>query len=417
MQLNDEQEQAVADMLTFLASGEKFFLLQGAAGTGKTSTIQALAEKLKGRLVFTAPTNKAVRVLYSTLVRDDYKPDCRTIYSLLGLRLEANGEVKELTAPENPLDLTKFAAVIVDEASMLNEALMRFITGTAETQGVRFIFLGDPAQLPPVKEKASKVWEIERGTSLRRVMRHDNQILALATKLRAMVGHPVPQFKFDSDNAGGEGVWRCGGQEFESRLYDAAAQGKFNRPNGAKAIAWRNVTVAALNRKIRARIFDSPTCMWLPGDRFILTEPAVNLENTVIATTDEEGTVVRVEEDWHPLYGNIKIWLLHVTTDENEPLTLRVVHSDYEILFAHEVAKRAEEARAMPRRWKDFWEFKAAFHQVRHGYAITAHRSQGSTYDTAFVDWRDILINRERGEAFRCLYVACTRARKELYLG
>ena len=63
-----------------------------------------------------------------------------------------------------------------------------------------------------------------------------------------------------------------------------------------------------------------------------------------------------------------------------------------------------------------FWEFKEAFHKLRHAYAITAHRSQGSTYDTAFVDWRDILLNRNRGEAFRCLYVACTRPKRRLFL-
>ena len=74
-----------------------------------------------------------------------YKPDCRTIYSLLGLRLEANGEIKELTAKqhqpgEEPLDLSQFKCVIVDEASMLPLMLLRdHITKAANESGARFL--------------------------------------------------------------------------------------------------------------------------------------------------------------------------------------------------------------------------------------------------------------------------------------
>ena len=78
---------------------------------------------------------------------------------------------------------------------------------------------------------------------------------------------------------------------------------------------------------------------------------------------------------------------------------------------------RSAEARVAPRKWGAFWEFKDAFHKLRHSYAITAHRSQGSTYNAAFVNWQDILLNRNKPEAMRCLYVACSRPKKELYLG
>lgn len=420
--LNTEQLAAVEDILTFLSEpkepGEpRFFLLQGSAGTGKTFTVKELTRRLRGRLIFSAPTNKAVRILKDTLTTDSYKPECRTIYSLLGLRLEANGEMKVLTEPEDPVDLTRYVAVIVDEASMVNQTLMQFIRTTSQEQGVAFIFLGDPAQLPPVKETSSEVWKTKRQASLQTVMRHDNQILALATALRKVVNHPAPRLTIESSNANGEGVWRCAEAEFDSRIIAAAEQGRFSTPNCAKAIAWRNSTVDSLNRRIRSCIFDNPTEFWLPDDRIILTEPARDIDGEVIATTDEEGRVERVEEEWHPEYGEFKIYRLRVTSDEGTPIILRVIHPDWQLYFAREVTRLAEEARGTPRKWKNFWAFKEAFHQVRHGYAITAHRSQGSTYEAAFVEWRDILINRNRQEAYRCLYVACTRPKKELYLG
>lgn len=419
MELTLEQGTAIEAMQAFLADPvQSFFLLAGSAGTGKTYCIKHLVDVVRGRLIFTAPTNKATRVLRETLTSDNYKPECRTIFSLLGLRLEANGMVKELTEPEDPVDLTKYRAVVVDEASMINSNLWKYIEDTAESQGVKFIFMGDPAQLPPVGELHSSVWnKCNTVAELKRVMRHDNAILTLATNLRSQVNSPVPQFKRKTEVVEGEGVWDCTQALFEQLMMELAERGAFSRPNGAKAIAWRNATVEALNRKIRSKIFCEPQQLWLPEDRIILMEPAKGLDGKPIAVTDDEGTVTKVEEGWHPDYGSFKIWRLAVTTDDNKTVHLTVLHEASEKLFTEQAERLAAEARSNPRRWKYFWEFKEAFHRIRHSYAITAHRAQGSTYDTVFADWRDILQNRNRREAFQCLYVACTRPKKRLYLG
>ena len=415
-----EQGTALEAIRDFLADPEKqFFLLSGYAGTGKTYCIQHLVGLVRGRLIFTAPTNKATKVLRDTLTTDQYKPETRTIYSLLGLRLEANGEVKELTEPEDPLDLTQYKAVIVDEASMINANLFRFIKQTADAQRVKFIFMGDPAQLPPVGESRSPVWNhCHAASELRTVMRYDNQILALATALRGQVDHPAPKFVRKTDNADGEGVWVCGEGEFEQRILDAAGQGRFSQANNAKAIAWRNVTVDAFNRRIRQRIFDNASAtLWLPDDRIILLEPAKDLNDETVATTDDEGRITRVEEEWHPTWREFKVWRVSVTTDDNRVIVLRVLHEDFRQLHDTKAEELAAAARADRRKWNSFWDFKESFHKVRHSYAITAHRAQGSTYEAAFVDWKDILANRNRSEAFRCLYVACTRPKRELILG
>lgn len=420
MALTLEQGTALEAIKDFLAAPEKqFFLLSGYAGTGKTYCIQHLVGLIRGRLIFTAPTNKATKVLRDTLTTDQYKPETRTIYSLLGLRLEANGEVKELTVPEDPLDLTQYRAVIVDEASMINANLFRFIKQTADAQHVKFIFMGDPAQLPPVGESRSPIWNhCHAASELRTVMRYDNQILALATALRGQVDHPAPKFVRKTDNADGEGVWVCGEGEFEQRILDAAGQGRFSQANNAKAIAWRNVTVDAFNRRIRQRIFDNAAnTLWLPDDRIILLEPAKDLNDETVATTDDEGRITRVEEEWHPTWREFKVWRVSVTTDDNRVIVLRVLHEDHRQLHDQRAEELAAAARADRRKWNSFWDFKESFHKIRHSYAITAHRAQGSTYEAAFVDWKDILSNRNRSEAFRCLYVACTRPKRELILG
>lgn len=416
--LNFEQQAALNDMMAFLAEpSERFYVLSGSAGTGKTFCIRELVNRIKGRLVFTATTNKATKELRRSVTTKEYKPECRTIFSLLGLRLEASGEVKELSAPEDPIDLSAYVAVIVDEASMVNENLRGFIKQAAVDHGVKFIFMGDAAQLPPVGELRSPIWKIERGARLLKVERHDNQILTLATRIRDLVDHPAPSIKLASDNDGEQGVWVESRATFEAMIRREAEIGGFSKPNCSKAIAWRNVTVDGLNKLVRNVIFDKPTEMWLPSDRVIFTSPAKDLDDETIATTDDEGTVDRVGEEYHPIHGDIKIFRITLTLDDGPTVVARVLHPDSQLRFAARCEELAAEARGNSRKWRLFWDYKDSFHQLRHAYALTAHRAQGSTYDTAFVDYRDVLINRNRQEAFRCLYVAATRPKRALVLG
>lgn len=422
--LNEDQSSAVEKILHFLSNfnpDHPFFLLEGYAGTGKTFSMQEVIRRFKSRLIFSAPTNKATKVLRETLTSDHYKPECRTIYSILGLRLEANGEVKELAVPDDPLDLSQFAGIVVDEGSMINATVMHYITLTAREQGIPFIFMGDPAQLPPVKEIRSPIWALADGpeenyAKLTKVMRHDNQILELVTRIRKVVDHPCPSISIKSNHDNEEGVWSLPGAAFRAAVLKATVEGLFEIPGKAKVIAWRNVTVDQYNSMIRNQIFDNPEELWLPGDRIIATSPAKDLQDEPMAMTDDEGEVKRVVIDWHPLYPEFKVFRLSTTFDDNRLAVFQVLHPDSLADWNRKSTELADAAKANRRLWKNYWEFKDAFHQVRYGYAITAHRAQGSTYETAFVDWRDILLNRARQEAFRCLYVACSRPKKRLIL-
>lgn len=420
--LNPGQLAAVAGMEAFILdrspSAPQFFRLEGPAGTGKTYCIKDLVNRLKGRMVFTAPTNKATKVLRESVTTDGYKPDCRTIYSLLGLRLEANGEVKELSSPEEPLDLTKFLAVVIDEGSMISgKKLLPHIQEAADEQGVKFIIMGDRAQIPPVGELRSPVFDLDiPHAMLTEPMRHDNQILKLATSIRLKVDHPAPSIRIESDNLGGEGVWSLRAADFTARIREAARAGEFSKPNVAKAIAWRNVTVDSLNNLIRGEIFDSTLARWCETDRIILLEPAKAMDGGSIAHTDDEGTVTRVAVGWHPMHEQFKCYFISVAFDDNTHGTLTLLHEDSAADHQREVNRLLMLAKATPREWKKFWAFKESFHAARHAYAITAHRCQGSTYQSAYVNYRDILLNQNRQEALRCLYVAVSRPKHALFL-
>jgi len=71
--------------------------------------------------------SKAWKVLKNYLKENSISSPTRTIYSLLGLSLQPNGEVKELTKPDEPVDLSSFRLIIIDEASMINSFLFDVI--------------------------------------------------------------------------------------------------------------------------------------------------------------------------------------------------------------------------------------------------------------------------------------------------
>lgn len=420
--LNPDQSKAIAAIMDWLVnSNSPYFLLSGAAGTGKTFTVQDLVNQIDGKIAFTAPTNKATKVLRSALTSDEYKPICRTIYSLLGLRMEANGAVKQLSAPEDPVDLSSIKLVVVDEASMVNKTLMREIEKASNNYGrLRFLFMGDKNQLPPVNEKASLVWSLPLARAeLKQVMRFDNQILTLARRIEKLVDHPAPSIKLENDNDEIEGVWHLPHNTFRQALIKAARQEDFSDSSKlVKAIAWRNATVAGLNEITRGQIFDNANeNRWMVGDRIILTGPAADLDGRNIGCTDDEGTVEKVEITFHPIYQEFMCYQLSVITDENKRISLWILHEQSDLQFRIKQNQMAGEAKLAGRKWKDYWAFVDSFHKVQYGYAITAHRAQGSTYDSCYVVWNDILLNRNRGEAFRCLYVAATRPKKKLILG
>lgn len=417
----DEQSGAIALMAEFLeAGGPESMVLIGSAGTGKTSCVKAVAAAFKGSIAFTAPTNKAAKVLRQSLKGTGREGMCCTIYSLLGLRLEANGEIKELTVPDTDIRLDDVDAVVVDEGSMVNEKLFRVICSAQKLSKVPFLFMGDAAQLPPVKELTSPIWGIERQAKLTKVMRHDNQILKLAQTIRAQTTNAFGSLSIrpDFDLAADEGVWVLSKPEFDAQMIAYAKAGRFTSGD-CKAIAWRNVVVDKMNWMIRDSIMGATPLPLEVGDRIIATSPCMSGEKGAVALmhTDDEAGIIALTEDFHPWFPTLKIMHIQVEKDTGSKPWLRVIHPDAKADLEKELKALADAAKLGERwKWRKFWELKEAFHEIKPAYAITSHRSQGSTYHTTFVNYKDILCNPNRTEAMRCLYVACTRSQKRLVL-
>lgn len=419
--LNDQQTHAVDLLLNFLSDPRKQkFLLKGYAGTGKTTTIQEFAALAGVRIVFTAPTNKATKVLREMNKVSPVPVEAKTIYSLLGLRMDANGEVKTVTAVgENKAN--NYDVIVVDEGSMVNSSLNQHIDmALLENPRLKVIFMADPLQLPPIGEDESVIFStIADQYELTKVERHDNQILKLTMEIRAaIIEGRMPVITNDNDDNGG--VYCMNKQKLQRYMADAYTSENYELdPGSIKTVAWRNVAVNGYNKFLRDAIYDHPAAAFVEGERVVACQPIPDLmvADSFVMTTDEEATVEVVEVANHPIYKSLKCWKLHMMTDFSaDYVTGWVIHPDSQDAYNSLLSDLSSKAKARQGSWGAFWAAKESIMDIRPCHAITAHRSQGSTYETTFVDVKDILSNRNKLEALRCLYVAASRAGRVLCL-
>ena len=172
LQLTTDQQGAVAafsDWLTSPADGTPF-VLSGYAGTGKTFlSMRFLAQAEAAGLCWTvvAPTHKAVGVLRSHLamarLQATWFPS--TIHRLLRLKLKRQGDLERCEETEQTaMALEHLGLVLIDEASMVDSTLLDIALRCAHPFRTRLVFVGDPAQLPPVGEPQSPVFGMGRAT-------------------------------------------------------------------------------------------------------------------------------------------------------------------------------------------------------------------------------------------------------------
>lgn len=408
MKLNDEQKMALAAIKDFLGGNEKFFLLSGAAGTGKTYCLHALALESKKRILYTAPTNKAVSVINKSLKSAGVSAETATIYSFLGLKLEASGAIKVLRS-SGKQSFPDYDLVVIDEASMINAQLFGLIEAAALAKKLKFLFLGDPYQLPPVGEMASKVWGTSSCITLKEVVRHKNTILDLASYVKNFIGKPPMPIRIQPS----ANVKFLTVHEADKKIKDNLDQ--FLGMDKLKILSWRNAAVDNYNLKVRRHLFVDTAQPFVVGDRVMLKEPA-KINEGFIANTNDEGVIQRIEIDTHELHSYVIVYKTQIALDDGRIVNLTIPTPEGQFQVDREKERLSEVSKQQPRMWKTFWEFHESFHYIAPAYSLTVHKSQGSTYDEVIIDYKDILSNRNHEESLRCLYVAVTRAKNTVWL-
>lgn len=441
------QKKIIEKLSEYLADDDfsKIFVLNGYAGTGKTTLIAALVGALKEleiKSVLLAPTGRAAKVL-ARYAGEKAHTIHKRIYRQ---RTNADYESK-FSLNINP---ERGAVFIVDEASMLSDhtsagalfgsgSLLRdLIEYVRSGRGCRLILVGDSAQLPPVGSDFSPALdpatmgaygEVVYGT-MDEVVRQEAQsgILFNATLVRCMLEQgicEIPRLRMDFPD-----IEALGGGEFLEKLQDCYAQ--YGRDETI-VITRSNRRANRYNEGIRRNVLcaeeeiESGDMLMVVKNNYYYPEHTENCPMNFIANGDiaRLKRLRRFEEFYgfrfatalleFPDYDDAEIEcriLLDTIASESPSLT----REESTRLF-FEVEKDYLEIRSKLKRFREIREnphYNAV--QVKFSYAVTCHKAQGGQWRAVFVDrclFGDEPMTRDM---LRWLYTALTRATDKLYL-
>ena len=446
-QPTNNQKKIIEEFADYLSEGDarEIFILNGYAGTGKTTLVAAIVAALKDvgvKTVLLAPTGRAAKVLsrYSgekalTIHKRIYREKTNASYeSKFSLNINReNGAIfivdeASMLASRNASDSTLFGS-----GSLLDDLVQYVRSG----RNCRLVLVGDNAQLPPVGENFSPALDVAemsafgdvRYTSMDEVVRQeqDSGILFNATLVRCMLEnqlYEVPRFDVDYDD-----VEAVSGMELLEALQDC--YDRYGRDETI-VITRSNKRANRYNEGIRRtnlmaeEELESGDMLMVVKNNYHYTERIENCPISFIANGDiarlrrlrreEElygfrfATATLSFGDYDDMEIDCKIMLdtLHsespsLTREEGERL-FREVEKDY--LDIKSKMKRLQEIRS-----NDY--FNAL--QVKYAYAVTCHKAQGGQWKAVFIDKCIFGDEPMTKDMLRWLYTAITRATERLY--
>ena len=446
------QDSLFRDIADFVTCDDADILVvNGFAGTGKTTAISAVIRSLreqKVRSILLAPTGRAAKVLEQSSGRPAQTIH-KHIYRQSTVGADGYGQFK--LAPNK----AKNSLFVVDEVSLIGieaaqqQSTMLFGTGNLLEDLVSFvrsgvdcrmILIGDSAQLPPVGLDRSPALNREymdnfggvRYSRLSTVVRQalDSGILRNATSLREIIDASAEASEPAELNlriGGFDDIERIKGSELIETLSDAYAH--YGEENTI-------ILCRSNKRAIRYNLGVRSTVQF-KEERLVRDDRLMIVKNCYQFVEDAEGldyiangdiaTLVRIRnyEDRYglhfadatlcfPDYGMQEIdakVCLDTLESEAASLSFEQQNALYQGVSA-DYSDRGSK--------KKIWEavredkyFNAL--QLKYANAITCHKSQGGQWDCVFVDcpfWMD----EQTVEDLKWLYTALTRAVKKVYL-
>lgn len=440
--LNQQQSEALADMRSWLVSNERAYTLSGYAGTGKSTIAKNLidfATSKKKDVAVSAPTHKAKNVIGNKSEKDAF-----TLQSLLGLSPGVDLENFDPNRPEfkkqKDAKIMEFDLIVIDEASMINKNLFDALMKEAKFYGVKLLFMGDSAQLPPVGETESVVFnspDITRKSQLTKVERQadGNPLMTVYDGIRGNITSPTDRFDHITRlNSKGEGIeFSNSVEDFRDAVVKAFTSEEYKKDsNYAKFLTYTNENVGQWNKYIRKAIFGSDVDFITIGDR-LMAYSSIQKGHELTLENSSDYEVVKIGDIKE--YEGIKVRKTILKDQENALFPHNIVIPTDENVRAYLKKHNdlLEKAKAIPNSdkyarkiaWAEYYGFKNEYLLIQnvvdsnnkllatksldYAYAITTHKSQGSTYTQVFVNENDIDRNPKNKERNQLKYVAFSR--------
>jgi exodeoxyribonuclease-5 len=418
--LSDKQAEALRTAKAWYENDtehQQVFSIAGYAGTGKSTVVKFLVDDLgldDGDVVYGTFTGKAAFVLRKKNV------PCQTIHSLAYKfhqpseieMAKLRGQVEQLEATavalpapdRGPIDIEigqlrqrlremrqpKFGLneesairdaklVVLDEVSMVDDKMAADVLSFRKP----VLVLGDPGQLPPIKGEGA-FHRREPDVMLTEIHRQAAESAVIRVATMARQGEPIPYGQHD------EFVWKMSMQGITAEQL----------LRGGQVICGMNRTRFDLNNAMRrAAGFTGSALPTGPSEKIICLKNRndLGLLNGMFVELSE----IKVRDD-----DEIKFYAA-VTTEEGEAIHGGLVLPIYAGHFL-------DHQRLDPNRDDRDWRIKRNLVEATYGWAITAHKAQGSSWSNIVVV--DDKWGRSREDRNRWLYTAITRAESGLVI-
>lgn len=432
--LNDQQKSALYELEKFIEDYGTEITLSGYAGTGKSTIIGIFSKWLdhrigRGNIVYTAPIHRA------NVITKQNNPNANvyTLSALFGFTPDTDEamereslDLRELEfRSKNQVKYEPGQLIIIDEASMVQDGLYEYIQKIIAKDGVSVIYVGDSAQLRPVKsDHISKVFTSDGvpQITLTKVERTgDNPILKEATRLRRGEG-----LSYQTDiNDKGQGVlYTSNDTVINENLKQIISSEEFNAdPLHFRVITATNAAAATYNSKIRSLRYGKFAKPFVKGDILMgysnkLRKPdgsyrlinsmdyiVQNVRDTTVKFRTDKGTIEfkAFKLSIRPI-GNTIMDDFNITViDKNEPDSKLFEIVEYKDRLWR-MAKEAKQDKQISK-YRDLVQM--AFNidnelnitknlednqgrlkirkAIDYGYAQTVWKSQGSTYSKVLI--------------------------------
>ena len=369
------------------AGSHRFFRLSGYAGTGKSFLVCHLMEWLAERdfaFVAAAPTNKAAKNLQQVAITTGIDIDVKTVAQLLGQQPEINEETgKEEFTANNDAQFDDYDVIVIDEFSMINlsnfDAIVDAVAMTIDT---KVIFVGDSAQLPPVKEDSPIVATseyIDSAATLDEIIRYEGEIAVVAEKIRTEDKYQKTLYSFQSSE---DGTIVCQPRKewLETAIKHFCCDSYQANSDYARILVWKNKTANAANKFVRSRLWGKDAPAYVPGDRLIARKPLFRPRPGrkgknkwgVLINNSEECAVIKPPKPKQLSFNQDTYTCLSVSvvTDSGTPFELSVLTEESEQLRSEKLKHYVEK-----KQWNRYFDLSRMFDDVTYAYGLTVHKA------------------------------------------
>lgn len=455
---NKEQQSAIINAVSFLKTNTdptQYYVIEGKAGTGKTTIAKEILKEFEDEQIYVAAvSHKAKGVIKNSFGEDTRGKKFFSIASLLGLKGINDNDTqttKFQVGTKVPLLDNPPALLVIDEASMITEDVLKKIIdiNSSLSRPFQMLFLGDIGQIQPIRDEQSEFYRTHKDLLNKKSdifnSKHKSKLI---TRVRQGEANPIlPYADYFWENSQKENpelnptqhivrnnqITDKGSLLFsnsEAEVLSSVIKAVKNAvekglTNHVKIVTYHVNEKTELNQKIHEALFGKDSD-YSKGDMLILNSP---YDLPDVNATMENSSEIQIksiqdtdvdEFGVHTLYLETNGTAYTRTGNEQKDCVIQVVSRNDIGLYNQKLQELASRAKRQTNRalkkqaWGDFWEYKGRYADVDFGYAITAHKSQGSTYDIVVVDEKDIMgttatSNQEKSEL---IYTALTRPRK-----